>query len=530
MAISGGSEPSQSVLGSLDDHYRLLVDAVTDYAIYMLDPEGRVASWNPGAARIKGYTADEIVGTHFSKFYTPEDVAKGAPLRGLETALREGRFGKEGWRQRKDGSRFWASIIIDPIRDERGTLLGFAKITRDMTDKKNAEHDLEVAREALFQAQKMEAIGQLTGGIAHDFNNLLMAILSSLELARKRLPDDPKLVRFIDNAVQGATRGASLTQRMLAFARRQTLETRAIGMSPLVNGIKDLIRRALGPSIEVGIDIPAGLDDIIADSRQLESALLNVVINAQDAMPNGGSLYIAARGAEIAGGNDQDLPAGRYVCLSLSDTGIGMDAETLGKAKEPFFTTKGVGKGTGLGLSQVHGLLEQLDGRFILKSTLGVGTIAEFWIPAVAPSDLPATIVNAPESAPMEKMQQLRILTVDDDALVLMNTVAMLEDMGHLVRDAGSAKEALEIMRQEPPFDLIVTDLSMPQMNGLEFAQLVRADWPSLPILLATGYADLPEGRALNLPILGKPFGQGALTKAIDMVFGRPSRLQEVDA
>jgi CheY-like chemotaxis protein len=208
---------------------------------------------------------------------------------------------------------------------------------------------------------------------------------------------------------------------------------------------------------------------------------------------------------------------------------MGMDAETLGKAKEPFFTTKGVGKGTGLGLSQVHGLLEQMGGKFILKSTLGVGTIAEFWIPAIDPRDLSATVMEAPEVTSMEKMPQLRILVVDDDALVLMNTVAMLEDMGHLVRDAGSAKEALDILKQEPPFDLVVTDMSMPQMNGLEFAQLVRADWPNLPILLATGYAELPEGRALNLPILGKPFGQGSLTKAIDMVFGRPSQPQEAD-
>nr|WP_298685961.1 PAS domain-containing sensor histidine kinase [uncultured Dongia sp.] len=522
MTVMGNGDGPQRVLGGTDDHYRMLVDAVTDYAIYMLDRHGRVASWNPGAQRFKGYTAAEILGQHFSRFYTEEDLQIGLPARALATAAGEGRFENEGWRLRKDGTRFWAHVVIDSIRDEHGELIGFAKITRDISDKRAAEQELQATREALFQAQKMEAIGQLSGGIAHDFNNLLMAILSSLELAQKRLPDDPKLKRFIDNAIQGANRGASLTQRMLAFARRQTLSKEAVSLTKVVGGLKDLLRRSLGPSIEVGFDFPAELSDVMVDVNQLESAILNVVVNARDAMPNGGALFLSARGAEITSDSDHGLAAGDYVCLAVSDTGTGMDEETLAKAGEPFFTTKGVGKGTGLGLSQVHGLLQQLGGRFILKSTLGVGTIAEFWLPATTTvTEASHRLVAAGEQA-ISPTRKLRVLAVDDDPLVLMNTAAMLEDMGHLVRDATSGREALDILRQEPAFDLIITDMAMPAMNGADFARLVRADWPNLPILLATGYAEPPDDTQLRLPLLGKPFGERELAKGIGLALGHP--------
>ena len=516
MAILGTERAPQAPLGTVDDHYRLLVDAVTDNAIYMLDPSGRVASWNPGAQRLKGYTAAEILGQHFSKFYTPEDRGAGWPDIALATAREAGRFEKEGWRIRKDGSRFWASVIIDPIRDKTGSLMGFAKITRDITERMNSEAELKVAREALFQAQKMEAIGQLSGGIAHDFNNLLMAILSSLELAKKRLPDDPKLARFIENAVQGANRGASLTQRMLAFARRQTLNAVPLNVPNLVSGIKDLIRRSLGPSIEVTVDLARDLDPVMADANQLEAAMLNIVVNARDAMPNGGALFITARNAEIASGNDHALGAGRFVCLAISDTGSGMDEETLARAKEPFFTTKGVGKGTGLGLSQVHGLLEQLEGRLVLKSAPGSGTTAELWLPVAATEEAALPVSEPEETAPAPR--GLHILAVYDDALVLMNTAAMLEDMGHRVKEASSAQEAIEILNQGAAFDIIITDMAMPQMSGLDLSRAVWNAWPAIPILLATGYAELPEKPDRKLHILSKPFGQRELAKGIEAV------------
>jgi PAS domain S-box-containing protein len=349
------------------ERYRLLVEAVTDYAIYMLDPDGIISSWNPGAERFKGYTAREIIGTHFSRFYSAEDQRAGVPARALETARTEGKFESEGWRLRKDSSRFWAYVIIDPIRSPSGELIGYAKITRDLTERREAQAKLEKAREALVQSQKMEAIGQLTGGIAHDFNNLLMAVIGSLELLRKRMPDNPKLTMLVDNALQGAQRGATLTKRMLAFARRQALTSERIEVPDLVRGMTDLLRRSLGQTISIETRFPLPLPPIQADANQLEMALLNLAVNARDAMPNGGQIILAARDETVTADVTDGLKPGRYVRLSVSDTGEGMDEETLARAMEPFFTTKGPGKGTGLGLPMVHGLAEQMGGRFILE-------------------------------------------------------------------------------------------------------------------------------------------------------------------
>src|SRR3954463_214026 len=286
----GLMERSDRHLASLSDdgRYRLLVEAVTDYAIYMLDADGIVTSWNPGAQRFKGYTAAEIVGQHFSRFYTAEDRETALPKRALETAAREGKFEAEGWRVRKDGTRFWAHVIIDAIRDDSGRLLGFAKITRDLTERREAQRQLERAREAFFQAQKIEAVGQLTGGVAHDFNNLLMAILGSLELVRKRVPEEPRVTRLIDNAYQAAQRGAPRPQRILAFARRQELKLDAVHIPDLVRGMADLLERSLGPRVTIDTCFPLSINPVLADGNQLELAILNLSMNARDAMPDGG--------------------------------------------------------------------------------------------------------------------------------------------------------------------------------------------------------------------------------------------------
>ena len=286
---------AEDELRQSQEQFRLLVQGVTDYAIYMLNPEGMITNWNLGAQRIKGYAPEEIIGAHFSKFYTDEDREAGEPQRALETAAREGRFEKEGWRVRKDGSRFWANVVIDAIRDDRGELIGYAKITRDITERKKSQELLEGAREALLQSQKMEAIGQLTGGIAHDFNNLLMAVLGSLELMRKRLPDDPKLMALLENAVQGAQRGSTLTKRMLAFARRQELKKEAIDIPELVRGMSDLLQRSLGPSVVIETHFPLVSKPVLGDANQLEMILLNLTVNARDAMPDGGQIVIATR-------------------------------------------------------------------------------------------------------------------------------------------------------------------------------------------------------------------------------------------
>ena len=508
---------AQKSLRRSQEQFRLLVQSVTDYAIFMLDAQGYVSSWNAGAERIKGYTPSEIMGEHFSRFYSANDRASGEPQRALAAAEHEGRFSKEGWRYRKDGSRFWASVVIDPIRNDDGDLIGFAKITRDLTEREETQRELEKAREALFQAQKMEAIGQLTGGVAHDFNNLLMATLSSLELLRKRVVNDPQALRLLDNAAQGARRGASLTQRMLAFARRQDLKPVRVEIPMLCRGMTDLINRSLGPSISVETRFPLSLDAVNADINQLEMALLNLVVNARDAMPHGGRITIAAEERVVGHGGKDGLDAGRYVSLSVTDNGEGMDGETLSKAMEPFFTTKGVGKGTGLGLSMVHGLAEQSGGRFFLESEPGKGTTAALWLPIAQSGTLPSEPIA--EESPPSGTRPLTVLAVDDDGLVLMNTVALLEDLGHRVFEASSGDEALAIFEREPSIDLVITDQAMPNMTGVEFAEQAMAQRPGVPFILATGYGELPPGADPAMRKLGKPFSQADLERAVSEVF-----------
>jgi PAS domain S-box-containing protein len=503
---------AEQVLHRSEEQFRLLVQGVSDYAIYLLDLEGKVTNWNLGAQRIKGYFANEIVGQHFSRFYTDEDRAAGIPQTALETARRDGRFEKEGWRIRKDGSRFWAHVVIDAIRDDDGNTIGYAKITRDITERKKAEEELERAREFSLQAQKLEAIGQLTGGIAHDFNNLLMAILGSLELLRKRFPDDSKGIALLENAAQGAHRGTALTKRMLAFARNYELNKEVIDISTLVHGMKDLVERSIGPSFNIETRFPLSLNPVEADANQLELALLNLSLNARDAMADGGEIVLAAREENITAGHRSGLEAGRYIRLSVTDTGEGMDQETLLRATEPFFTTKGVGKGTGLGLSMVHGFAEQSGGRFILHSQKGAGTTAELLLPVAKTSTTPIAGTPAP---PAKALRPLTILAVDDDALVLMNTVHMLEDLGHTVFEAYSGNEALEILRREDSIDLVVTDQAMPKMTGTELAKIIKRQWPDIPVLLATGYADRVRGDDIGLPKLTKPYMQRELADAI---------------
>ena len=300
---------AEQALRASQEEFALLVQSVTDYAIYMLDPQGNVATWNAGAQRIKGYTAEEIIGTHFSRFYTEEDRAAGEPGRALMTAEREGRFEKEGWRQRKDGTRFLAHVVIDLIRSSDGTIRGFAKITRDITERRETERKLQQAREALFQSQKMDAIGQLTGGVAHDFNNLLSAIIGSLELVQPRVGGDPRVLPLISNALAAAQRGATLTKRMLAFARRQELQAEPTDIRLLISGMAELLHRSLGSGIDVTIRHTSAIGMVMVDRNQLEMAVLNLAVNARDAMPCGGPLVLDAREEMLATGNRLGLGA-----------------------------------------------------------------------------------------------------------------------------------------------------------------------------------------------------------------------------
>ena len=515
---------AEQALKKSEEQFRLLVQGVTDYAIYMLDIEGRVASWNPGAQRIKGYLSDEIIGQHFSQFYTDEDRKAGEPQRALESAAREGRYEKEGWRIRKDGRRFRAHVIIDPIRDELGSIVAYAKITRDITERQEAQEKLEKAREALVQSQKMEAIGHLTGGVAHDFNNLLMAVLGSLELVRKRMPSDKKLTALIDNAILGAQRGATLTKRMLAFARRQELNIETVHIPELVRGMTELLQRSIGQSISIETRFPLVLKPISADANQVEMALLNLAVNARDAMPEGGQIILEARDVVVQTDEPDGLKAGRYVCVSVHDTGEGMNQATLSRAMEPFFTTKGLGKGTGLGLPMVHGLAQQSGGRFVLKSRVGEGTTAELWLP-VGVEAASAKEQRRPVSPEADRQHALLVvLAVDDDGLVLTNTVAMLEDLGHTALGASSGNAALEVLRQDNnSIDLVITDQVMPRMTGLQLANAIKAEWPKLPVILATGFAEIPSGTS-EFARLSKPFSQAELAEKLKNVHPMPGK------
>jgi signal transduction histidine kinase/ActR/RegA family two-component response regulator len=393
-----------------------------------------------------------------------------------------------------------------PAMDETGKVVALVPEAVEITARVRAE-------QALQQAMKVEAIGNLTGGIAHDFNNLLMAILGSLELLRKRLPENESLVRLLDNAMEGARRGKSLTTRMLAFARKQDLKPERTDLGRLARGMAELMQRSLGPLITIDIRIDPHLPEVEIDPNQLETALLNLAVNARDAMHGEGLMVIAAQDANV-GDEQSGLKCGKYVRLSVADTGEGMDAETLARATEPFFTTKGIGKGTGLGLSMVHGLAEQSGGKLILTSAPGAGTTAEIWLPAVGTvtEPQPDELAADPQIAAISR--RLTILAVDDDPLILINVVDMLEDLGHVVVPAGSGKEALQRLG-ERKFNLLVTDHAMPQMTGAQLVAQARARYPELAVILATGYAELAPGAQIDVPRLSKPFSQADLAAAL---------------
>ena len=451
----------------------------------------KVTIWNPVMERLFRVSEKAAIGRPLAELIADGDAGKLVPR--LQNAL----SGLPGSIEEIELTTEAGHITLEsqhaPLADGDGRIVGGAAFFRDITERRQVE-------EQLRHAQKMETMGQLTGGVAHDFNNLLAAIQGNLELLRKRLPDDPQLRRYLDGALQGASRGASLTSRLLAFARKQELRPEATDLKSLLDGMRGLVERSIGPMVRVRFDLQDALPSARVDANQLELAILNLAINARDAMPDGGDLVIAL---DRAKGQGEGL-YGEFIVVSVSDTGVGMSPETLERAIEPFFSTKELGKGTGLGLSMVHGLATQLGGTLRLQSVLGNGTTAELWLPL---SEF-AVRADTPTEVAAINVQPSRILVVDDDALISMNTVALVEDLGHSALEANSGKAALEILASEIPLDAMITDFAMPGMNGIELAIRARELRPQLPILLASGYAELPSGTELNLPRLGKPFYQ----------------------
>ena len=487
-----------------EQRFRMLVQGVQDYAIYMLDTEGRVTNWNTGAAKIKGYTESEIVGSHFSRFYTAEDQARGEPQRALDAAVREGKYEKEAWRVRKDGTRFWASVLLDPIHDDKGDLVGFAKVTRDISERRKANLALEEARAALAQSQKLQALGELTGGIAHDFNNLMTVIRGSADLLRRDNLPDEKRHRYLQAIIETADRAADLTSQLLAFSRRQALRPEVIDVNVRLDALGEVLSRTLDSQIAVKLDLAPDLWPTEVDATQFETALLNAAFNARDAMPEGGSLSFVTRNVT----SDE----GDCICIALPDTGEGMPEDVANRAFEPFFTTKPVGKGTGLGLSQIHGFAAQSGGRAEIESSAGVGTT----IRILLPRSTKRFAKTAEDEIVTASRTGLKILLVEDNAHVLAFAEHLLGELQHDVMTAESGDQALALI-DDRPIDLLLTDVVMPGMSGIELAHEIRRRFPAIPVVLASGYSEeIIEGSGDEFEILRKPFDAGSVSRAIE--------------
>ncbi|MDA9506859.1 histidine kinase [Bradyrhizobium sp. CCBAU 11386] len=484
--------------------FRLLVEGVADYALYMLDPKGIITSWNIGGERIKGYSSDEIVGQHFSRFYPETDRANGKPARALGIARDKGRYEEEGWRVRKDGTFFWASVVIDPIYEDR-ELIGFAKITRDITERRNTQLKLEAMQKQLAESQKFDALGQLTGGVAHDFNNLLMIISGSLHTLKRGADDDAKLQRAI-SAIETATRrGAALTNQLLTFARRQSVNPQAVDFSERIGAIREVLEAGVGSSVRLAFDIDRKVWPIRTDVSEFETALLNLVINARDAMPDGGTVTISARNVVL----DEPPLAGEFVAIDIADTGLGIPADVVDKIFEPFFTTKPLGKGTGLGLSQVHGFAHQAGGTVKVTSELGKGTTFGILLPRG--TDVPAR--ETAEAVPFRGNGT--VLLVEDNPDVAVVSIGLLEQLGYRVRRVPDAESALRELEHNG-VDFVFSDIVMPgKMDGLTLAHHLRLIRPGLPILLATGYSEAAADVRGDFPILRKPYEIHELSEAI---------------
>jgi PAS domain S-box-containing protein len=483
----------------------------------MLDLDGHVRSWNAGAEQIKGYSANEIVGQHFRTFYTEEDCARNVPENALIAAEREGKYETEGWLVRKDGSRFYANELIETIRDDAGQLAGFAKITRDITAQHEAQVALDETREQLAQAQKMEALGQLTGGIAHDFNNLLMIVSGYAQILQRRL-SEPKEVQAIEAIRAAAGRGEKLTRQLLTFSRRQQLMPVLVDLHARIGGVRDMLAPSLRGNIELVVDIEDKIWPVEVDLGELELALVNIAVNARDAMPEGGTIILQARNMVLTPGSAAGALEGDFVALAIIDTGTGMSADVLQKVFEPFYTTKPVGKGTGLGLSQVHGFANQSGGAVTIASEPGRGTVVTVYLPR-ARTEMP--IDRAGETLPDREKVQGTVLVVEDSRDVADVTSALLEQLGYRVVRAENAAEALRHLQQGIEFNLLFSDIVMPgNMDGLGLAEVCREQFPDLPVLLTSGFSDAAKAADGRFDILRKPFEMSVLERAIQQVIG----------
>ena len=504
---------AQEALRESEEQFRLLVQGVTDYAIYMLSPAGEVTNWNVGAERIKGYTREEILGRHFSCFYTDEDRASGLPALTLSTAAAEGRAEREGWRVRKDGSRFWAHVVVDAIRNGAGDLVGFAKVTRDVTERKQAAEALERANAALFQSQKMESLGQLTGGVAHDFNNLLAVMSNGLDVLSLRVQDHADL-KMLETMQRAVARGATLTQQLLSFARQQPLKVERCNLNAVIRGFEAVLRRAGNSTIELEIRPEPQPRPVLLDVARFEAALLNLIVNARDAMPAGGKIAITVENVEVREGTVGSLVEGPYVKVSVADTGSGMPPEVAERAFEPFFTTKEVGKGTGLGLSQVYGFISQSGGDVLIRSEPDMGTVVSMYLPIAKSASGDADSLAGPTLD--------TVLVVEDEPDLLDATAALFRSLGYEVLTASNGAEAMNALGRRDDIRVLFTDVVMPKgIDGIQLARSTRDRHPEIRIVLASGYP-LPalkaqHGNLDDFAFIHKPYRLADLVRTLGM-------------
>jgi PAS domain S-box-containing protein len=508
-----------AALQETEERFHLFVEGVKDYAIIMLDSQGRVVSWNAGAERLKGYTAEEILGRHFASFYPAEAVQTGKPDRALAAAAARETSEEEGWRVRKDGTRFWASVLLTALRDGAGTLRGFANVTRDITERKALEEQYQ-------QAQKMEAVGHLAAGVAHDFNNLLTIISGFSEMMLTALPAGDPNRGLIQSIYQAGERAALLTRQLLAFSRKQVIEPRVLDLNEVVGNAEKMLRRLIGEDVRLATVLAPNLDRIKADPGQVEQVIINLAVNARDAMPQGGRLTIETSNVELDENyarSHAEVKPGRHVMLAVTDTGSGMTEEVQRHVFEPFFTTKGPGKGTGLGLATVFGIVKQSGGHVWVYSEVGRGTTFKVYFPSV---EEVAPARGSEESRPTAPSGTGTVLLVEDDKQVRGMTRFALQSFGYTVLEAQDGEEALRVAQAHSgAIDLLITDVVMPGIGGRRLAEALSRFRPGIKVLYVSGYTDDAVVRhgvlETEVAFLQKPFAMATLATKVRDVLGR---------
>ncbi|MGC2471642.1 MAG: PAS domain S-box protein, partial [Pseudolabrys sp.] len=487
-------------------HFEIMTEGVVEYAIFVLDTAGHVASWNSSAQKIMGYTTEEVVGKHFGIFFRPDERRTGEPNRALEGAIQRGKHEVEGWRVRKNGSPFFVTGLISSIHDDEGNLLGFGNVLRDATERRDAQEKLVEAREQLAMAQKMEAIGKLTGGIAHDFNNLLMIIGGNAQTFQRLL--DPKLPRAIEAIQTAAKRGESLTRQLLTFSRRQHLSPAVVDLNAAIKNMRTMIESSLRGNIVYKEELDEGVSAVKVDLAELELAIVNISVNARDAMPSGGTFTLSVHNVSGEDEISNKQLEERRVAIFCSDTGMGIPPNLLSKIFDPFFTTKEVGKGSGLGLSQVYGFAHQAGGTVKAQSKVGLGTTILVYLPRAE-----GQIANKePPAKTSDQPQRPNVLVVDDSAEVAEVTSSLFEQLGFATVYRDSAEEALSLLADGTKIDLVFSDIVMPgAIDGVGLAREIRSRYPMLPVVLTTGYSDAARAAPPDLRILRKPFDTDSL-------------------